>query len=127
MRVAIIGGSGYGAVELARLLEQHPSVELSQIISHSQAGVAFSEIYPQMVTIIDQAMVDFNLEKLLNDIDLVCLATPSDVSHKLVPKILELKIKCIDLSGDFRLNHAELYQDWYGFKTSAGEYLHQAV
>lgn len=127
MKVAIIGGSGYGAVELARLLYQHPYVELSKIISHSQAGTAFSEIYPQMVTIIDQPMADLELEKLADDIDVVFLATPSDVSHKLIPGILDLKIKCIDLSGDFRLKDPVQYRQWYGFETTAEEYLNQAV
>ncbi|WP_440897786.1 N-acetyl-gamma-glutamyl-phosphate reductase [Amphibacillus sp. Q70] len=127
MKVAIIGGSGYGAVELARLLYQHPYVEVLQIISHSQAGTIFSEIYPQMVTILDQPMADLKLEKLTDDIDVVFLATPSDVSHKLIPKILDLKLKCIDLSGDFRLKDPAQYQQWYGFETTAEKYLNQAV
>src|SRR5699024_9790559 len=127
MKVAIIGGSGYGAIELTRLLHHHPSAELVQIISHSQAGRAFSDIYPHMVTVIDQPMAELKIESLADEVDVVFFATPSDVSHKLIPKMLDLKIKCIDLSGDFRLKDPAQYQHWYGFETSAGKGLNQAV
>ena len=69
MKVAIIGGSGYGAVELARFLHHHPHVELAQIFSQSQAGTAFTDIYPQMVTITDQPMADLKLEDLADEIE----------------------------------------------------------
>lgn len=127
MKVAIVGGSGYGGVELARLLQQHPHVNLTQIISHSQVGTVFSEIYPQMTTIIDEQMTDLNLEKLADDIDLLFLATPSNVSHQLVPDILKANLKCIDLSGDLRLKDPALYKSWYNFETAAEAYLDQAV
>lgn len=127
MKVAIIGGSGYGGVELARLLHNHPYVELTQIISHSQAGTVFSEVYPQMTQILDEPMVDFNIDQLAVDVDVVFLATPSDVSHRIVPELLKAKIKCIDLSGDFRLKDPALYQSWYGFENTAKDYLNQVV
>src|SRR5690554_2543446 len=127
MKVAIIGGSGYGGVELARLLHNHPYVELTQIISHSQSGTVFSEVYPHMTQILDEPMVDFNIDKLAADVDVVFLATPSDVSHRIVPELLKAKIKCIDLSGDFRLKDPALYQSWYGFENTAKDYLNQAV
>lgn len=127
MKVAIIGGSGYGSVELVRLLNNHPHAELVQIFSHSQAGINFSDVYPHMVTIIDQPMEELKIENISDEVELVFLATPSDVSHKLIPKILELNIKCIDLSGDFRLKDAKQYKEWYGFETMAAEYLSEAV
>ena len=127
MKVAIIGGSGYGAVELARLLYHHPYVELSQIISQSKVGTPFSDIYPQLVTLIDQPMTELDIESLADDVDVVFFATPSDVSHKLIPKFLEKNLKCIDLSGDFRLNDPLLYQEWYGFEMQAPDLLGEAV
>jgi len=38
LRVSIVGGSGYGGGELARLLPAHPMVEVVQITSERHAG-----------------------------------------------------------------------------------------
>ena len=127
MKVAIVGGSGYGGVELARLLHQHPHANLTQIISNSQAGSNFSDIYPQMTTIIDEPMADLELEKLADNVDLLFLATPSNVSHRLVSDILKSNLKCIDLSGDLRLKDPSLYKSWYNFEKTAEAHLDQAV
>lgn len=126
MKVAIIGGTGYGAVELARFLHGHPYAELTKIISHSQAGISFSEVYPHMTTIIDQSMETLDIVELSKTIDLVFFATPSNVSKDLVPTFLQHDVTCIDLSGDFRLNSQD-YKEWYGAQAPKQEYLDQAV
>ena len=40
IEIGIVGGSGYGAVELIRLLNQHKEVEIKYIFSHSKSGEA---------------------------------------------------------------------------------------
>ncbi|MBL4703942.1 MAG: N-acetyl-gamma-glutamyl-phosphate reductase, partial [Flavobacteriales bacterium] len=46
--VGIIGGSGYVAGELIRCLLVHPDVEITFIYSHSSAGLAVSELHPDL-------------------------------------------------------------------------------
>lgn len=127
MKVAIIGGTGYGAVELARFLQGHPYAELTTIISHSQDGVSFSEVYPHMTEIIDQSMESLDVKTLSKKVDLVFFATPSNVSKDIAPALVEQGLTCIDLSGDFRLDSPLLYQTWYGAPAAEQDYLDQAV
>ncbi|CQR46024.1 N-acetyl-gamma-glutamyl-phosphate reductase [Paraliobacillus sp. PM-2] len=127
MNVAIIGGSGYGSVELARLLNIHPYARLTTIISHSKNGTDFSTVYPHMSEIITLTMEGLNIKKLSETIDLVFFATPSNVSKELIPTFLEYGLTCIDLSGDFRLKSPTTYQEWYQAEAADQTYLDQAV
>lgn len=47
VRVAILGASGYTGAELVRLLLGHTGVEISVLTGNTQAGQAFSAVYPQ--------------------------------------------------------------------------------
>ncbi|GGM41709.1 N-acetyl-gamma-glutamyl-phosphate reductase [Paraliobacillus quinghaiensis] len=127
MRVAIIGGTGYGAVELARILKMHPYAELTTVISHSQSGNSLAEVYPHMTGIIEQSMKTLDVKALSKTIDLVFFATPSNVSKEIVPEFLQYGVTCIDLSGDFRLKSPELYAEWYQAPAAASVYLDKAV
>lgn len=127
MKAAIIGGTGYGAIELIRLLKKHPNIELGTVVSNSQAGKSFSEAYPHLTGLIEQPLEKFNPKSLAEDNDLVFLATPSAVSSNLVPQLREYSLKCIDLSGDFRLRSTEEYETWYKHAAPPGNYLNEAV
>lgn len=127
MKAAIVGGTGYGSVELIRLINKHPYLELGSIVSNSQAGNSFSQTYPHLTGIIEQPMEAFDASNLIEKNDIVFLATPSGVSSNLVPQLLDKGIKCIDLSGDFRLRSAEEYESWYKHSPADENYLKQAT
>ncbi len=127
MKVAIIGGTGYGSAELVRLLNIHPYAKLMTIISHSNDGTNFSTVYPHMNQIIELSMEKLDVEKLSKTVDLVFFATPSNVSKELIPKFLVHNLTCIDLSGDFRLKSPTTYQQWYQAESAEQVYLDQAV
>jgi len=127
MKAAIIGGTGYGSIELVRLINKHPHLEIGSVVSNSQAGVKFSDVYPHLSNIVEQPLEKFDANRLSEENDIVFLATPSGVSSKLVPQLIEAGIKCIDLSGDFRLRSAEEYETWYKHPSPEEQYLKQAV
>ncbi|WP_096911867.1 N-acetyl-gamma-glutamyl-phosphate reductase [Neobacillus jeddahensis] len=127
MKAAIIGGTGYGSIELVRLINKHPYLEIGSIVSNSQAGFSFSDVYPHLSNTIDQPLETFNADRLSEHNDIVFFATPSGVSSKLVPQLVEKGIKCIDLSGDFRLRSAADYESWYRHTPPEEKYLSQAV
>ena len=127
MRAAIIGGTGYGAIELVRLFNKHPFLEIGSVVSNSQSGSSFSGIYPHLSEIVDQPLEKFDANTLSENNDIVFLATPSSVSSNLVPQLLKSGIKCIDLSGDFRLRSSEEYEAWYKHKPADEEYLKQST
>lgn len=127
LKAAIIGGTGYGSIELVRLINKHPYLEIGSVVSNSQAGTSFSDVYPHLSGNVDQPLESFNAETLSENNDIVFLATPSGVSSKLVPELLKSGMKCIDLSGDFRLRSTVEYETWYKHSPAEEKYLNQAV
>lgn len=127
LKAAIIGGTGYGAIELVRLINKHPFLEIGSIVSNSQSGSSFSEIYPHLSEVNDQPLEKFDVDRLSEKNEIVFLATPSGVSSRYVPQLLETGIKCIDLSGDFRLRSGDIYESWYKHSPAEDKYLQQAT
>jgi N-acetyl-gamma-glutamyl-phosphate reductase len=127
MKAAIIGGTGYGSVELMRLLHRHPFVDVTAIISNSQAGSMLSESYPHLTAIEEQSLQTLDVKKLSKEVDVVFLATPSGISGSLAPQLVDNGVKCIDLSGDFRLRSPENYEAWYRHPAAEEKYLQLAT
>ncbi len=122
-KVGIIGGTGYTGGELARILCTHPDVEIISMTSRQNTGKKVSDIHPFLKGYAD---IDFT-ETVSDDADLVFVATPHGVAMKEVPKYLEKGIKCIDLSGDYRMHDVETYERWYGHEHTDTENLQKAV
>ncbi len=127
MRVAIVGSTGYGGVELIRLLVQHPHAKITSVISSSTAGTPLADGFPHLTEIITDLLDGIDVELIKSKADLVFTATPSGVSTELVPKLLEAGLKVIDLSGDFRLKSSVEYEQWYKHPAPQASYLEQAV
>lgn len=127
VRIAIVGSTGYGGVELARLLEAHPLAEITSVISSSSAGTKFTEGYPHLQGIREEVLDDVDPELIKSKADVVFLATPAGVAARTAPKFLEAGLKVIDLSGDYRLKSPSLYEEWYKKPAADERYLQQAV
>ena len=120
-KVGIINVTGYTGVELARLLVQHPQVELTSVTGRSAAGQRLGEVFPHL------ASVDLTIEAELGEVDLVFSAMPHRESAKEVIPLLSQGIKVVDISADFRLKDAAEYRHWYDFTHPAPQLLNQAV
>lgn len=127
LRAAIVGSTGYGGVELIRLLQNHPDVEITSVISSSSAGDAIEEGFPHLTGIISRKLDGVDPAEIAGRADVVFTATPSGVSGKLVPQLLAEGLKVIDLSGDFRLKDGAEYEQWYKHPAPPAELLEQAV
>ncbi len=120
-KVGIINVTGYAGVELARLLYQHPQVELSSVTGRSAAGQKLGEVFPHLTNL------ELTIEAELDDVDLAFSAMPHQESAKEVIPLLNRGIKVVDISADFRLKNAAEYQSWYGFTHPALQLLKKAV
>ncbi len=120
-KVGIINVTGYAGVELARLLHQHPEVELTSVTGRSAAGQELSTVFPHL------AGLDLTIEAKLGEVDFVFSAMPHKESAKEVIPLLSNSIKVVDISADFRLKDAAEYPRWYGFTHPAPQLLQQAV
>ncbi|WP_068777465.1 N-acetyl-gamma-glutamyl-phosphate reductase [Paenibacillus sp. FJAT-26967] len=127
VRAAIVGSTGYGGVELIRLLLNHPQVMITSVISSSSAGAPISEGFPHLNAIMQESLDAVDIPLIASKADVVFLATPAGVAAKLAPDMLEAGLKVIDLSGDFRLKTPELYTQWYKRDGAPQEDLDKAV
>ena len=100
IRAGIIGGAGYTAGELTRLLINHPDVEIAFIHSTSNAGVPVADIHEGLIGETDMTFADsFDL----NDIDVLFLCQGHGFSRKFWEENCRPKsLKIIDLAQDFR-------------------------
>lgn len=127
IKVGIVGGTGYTGVELLRLLAQHPEVEVAAITSRSEAGVRVSDMYPNLRDHYPKLAFSQPDPQSLGKCDAIFFATPHGVAHGLAAELLTQGTRVIDLSADFRLRDAKLWEEWYGQPHGAPELLEQAV
>lgn len=127
VRAAIVGSTGYGGVELIRLLQHHPQVHITSVISSSSHGTPITEGYPHLVGIIDDDLDPVDIPLIRSKADVVFTATPSGVSSQIAPQFLDAGLKVIDLAGDFRLKSGALYEAWYKKTPAEDAYLQRAV
>ncbi|WP_436864097.1 N-acetyl-gamma-glutamyl-phosphate reductase [Bacillus fungorum] len=127
MKVAIIGATGYGGIELIRLLEQHPYFSITSLHSFSQVGECITNVYPHFQNVFVHTLQEIDAEEIVKEAEIVFLATPAGVSADLTPKLLAVGLKVIDLSGDFRMKDPSTYEQWYKRAAAKEEILKKAV
>lgn len=131
VKVAVLGASGYSGIELLRLLLRHPHAELVAVTSRTLAGKVMSSEFPRFrkVGVADQLTFTHPDATALKDAgtEIAFLALPHGVSVEYARPLLDMGIKVIDLSADFRLRSAEVYKEFYSHEHPAPELLAEAV
>ncbi|RNB92628.1 N-acetyl-gamma-glutamyl-phosphate reductase [Brevibacillus fluminis] len=127
LRAGIIGATGYGGVELIRLLSMHSEVGTPRVYSSSSEGTALASLFPHLHQVELPLLESIDVPSIAENNDVVFLATPAGVSAQLTPQLLQTNVKVIDLSGDLRLNSAEQYQAWYKKQPADAQTVEQAV
>ncbi len=126
IRVGIVGASGYTGAELARLLANHPEVELTVATSRQYAGKPLSQAFPSLRGRVDLLCEDLQIADLVDRAELFFTAVPHQTAMSIVPQLLAAGKKVVDLSADFRLRDAGVYEQWYQAH-SAKDLLSRAV
>ena len=106
IEAGIIGGAGYTAGELIRLLINHSNVNINFVYSTSNAGNKISDIHQDLVGSIDQCFT--NVVNYEVDVVFLCLGHGNSKDF-LDKNEFSYETRIIDLSNDFRLQHHELY------------------
>src|ERR1051326_7555683 len=110
IKVAILGGSGYGGSELLRILLFHPNVEVIFVTANEHAGQAVGEVHRKLLGLTGLTFV--KQRDSFAGVDCVFLALPHGQAMSIVPT-LPKEIKAIDLSGDFRLRDQSTFEQHY--------------
>src|SRR4051812_21498741 len=111
MRTAVIGASGYAGGELLRLLDCHPTIEVTTLVAAGNAGRSLGEVHPQLTTLADRVLLDSETPQLA-DAEVVFLAMPHGTSAAMIPALAPDAI-VVDLGADFRLADPAAWQRWY--------------
>lgn len=122
LKVAVAGANGYAGMTAVHLLARHPGVELAQLTSRSFAGKHYSEVFP----LLDRDGV-FAAEPSAKGVDVIFSCLPHNVGAAKVGSWLDAGARVIDMSADFRLHDASLYQTWYRQPHPDPELLERAV
>lgn len=125
MKAAIVGVTGYTGVELIRLIQQHPVLEVGTIHSHSMHEHA-EKLYPHLTGFLDQEILPYDPQYIQQANELVFFATPAGISRTLAADFAKNGFPVIDLSGDLRLKNPLDYQKWYQKEAADAELLAQA-
>lgn len=120
IKAGILGGSGYGGSELLRILLFHPQVELKLVTANEHAGKSVDAVHPNLSKLTNLKFESMPDPSALQDLDCVFLALPHGRAMDIVPS-LPRSVKAIDLSGDFRLNDAAKFKQFYGREHTAME------
>ncbi|MGL4375392.1 MAG: N-acetyl-gamma-glutamyl-phosphate reductase, partial [Microcoleaceae cyanobacterium] len=112
--VGIVGASGYGGVQLVRLLKDHPNAEVVYMGGDSSAGKPFSSLYPHLGHSVDLMIESIDLDKIAQRCEVVFLSLPNGLALKMAPTLLEKGCKVLDLSADYRFTNLDVYKTWYG-------------
>jgi N-acetyl-gamma-glutamyl-phosphate reductase len=113
LKVSIVGATGYTALELIRLLINHPAVELKHLLSQTHEGESIGTLWPHLKTLCDLPLGKVSIEQAAEESDVLFFALPHGEAQKMVPAVIG-KTKLIDLSGDFRLQDTGMFEKYYG-------------
>ncbi len=127
LSVGIIGASGYGGVQLVRLLINHPQVEIVYLGGDSSAGSSFGDIYPHLEHCFDKNIEAVNLDEIASRCQVVFLGLPNGLACDIAPILLDKGCRVLDLSADYRFDNLDTYSAWYKKERSDYEVVAKAI
>lgn len=119
--VAVVNGTGYGGIELLRLLRHHPTFKLVEVTARSEAGKPVSSVFPHLPNL------SLTFTERVEHAELVFVALPDHAAVDVIPGLLAGGRRVADLSAGFRLRDAALYPRWYGYEHPAPALLEQST
>lgn len=130
IKTAVVGASGYTGMELLRILLVHPYVDLTCVTSRQYAGQSLCDVFPRFKGADGADLIFFEPDAesiAASGATVAFLALPHGVSASYAESLLNLGLKVIDLSADFRLSDPEVYREFYGKEHPNLDLLQEAV
>ncbi len=119
----VLGGTGYVAGELLRLIDAHPQLELAAVLSDSQPGEPVAKAFPHLRSAYPELkfsdLQDIEARLCHAPVSALFSAAPHGVSAALVDRLLSAaqiagtRVHCVDISADFRYSSAAAYEAIY--------------
>ena len=106
----MLGATGFGGALCARLVDTHPSLDLTVATARAEAGRRHSDVYPRYG--VDRVLEEFDPDATAERAQAALVAYPHKTAALAVKELRERGLKVVDLSADFRLDR-ESYERWY--------------
>jgi N-acetyl-gamma-glutamyl-phosphate reductase len=114
-KIAILGGSGYTAAELLKILLRHPHAEVVAVTSRQEGTPLVSELHPALAGRTELRCEPFDPDRLAaRGVACAFGCLPHGASMASIPALLQRGVRVIDLSADYRLRDPNVYAQWYG-------------
>jgi N-acetyl-gamma-glutamyl-phosphate reductase len=127
IRAAIVGPTGYTALYLINVLHRHPRVALTYLASHRERLPHIVEEFPQLLGVCDLHCQPIDADAIAEHADVAFVCLPHVAAMNYVPALLAAGLRVVDLSADYRLADASLYQRVYGEAHADPDNLAKAV
>ena len=115
-RIAILGATGYTALELIKILLRHDEAEIVAVTSRQEGQPHIAMIHPSLTGRLDLRLEDLSPAEVAARAECVFSCLPHGASAAVIPHLLDAGSRVVDFSADYRLNDAEVYAQWYGQK-----------
>ena len=109
--VSIVNVTSYTGLELLRLLAHHPEFRVTCVTGRSAVGKRLGEVFPQLRGSAP-ALASLVLAEEAGAADLAFVCLPHAAAAEAALKLLQRGTKVVDLSADFRLRDAAVYEEW---------------
>src|SRR5262249_31232443 len=114
-KIAILGGTGYTALELLKILLRHPAAEVVAVSSRQEGDTTVAEAHPSLAGRIDLRMEPFDADRLARlGVECAFSCLPHGASAAALAPLLQRGMRVIDLSADYRLRDSAVFTRWYG-------------
>jgi N-acetyl-gamma-glutamyl-phosphate reductase len=111
--VGIVGASGYGGVQLVKLLLEHSKLQIAYLGGDSSAGKEYADIYPHLGHRVKIKIEAVDVDAIASKCQVVFLGLPNGLACEIAPKLIEKGCKVLDLSADYRFSDLDTYTAWY--------------
>ncbi|NDF17303.1 MAG: N-acetyl-gamma-glutamyl-phosphate reductase, partial [Verrucomicrobia bacterium] len=125
--IAVVGASGYTGEELVRICVRHPGMHVAAVTSRQLKGKSLQETLAVGGAAGAIRFEDLSTAEVAKKAEVVFLALPHGISAEIGAELRAAGKRVFDLSADFRLKDAKLYEKTYGAAHPVPSRLGEAV
>ncbi len=124
---SVVGATSFTGNELIRILARHSHVRIGSLTTRSDDHVYARDLVPALGKANDLVIEKFNFHKVASNSDVIFITLPHTLAMKVAGDFYDEEKVVIDLSADFRLRRADVYEEWYQEKHRRKDLLKQSV
>jgi N-acetyl-gamma-glutamyl-phosphate reductase len=113
-RIAVLGATGYTALELIKILLRHPQAEIVAVTSRQEGQPPIAMIHPSLSGRLDLRLEDLSPAEVAARAECAFSCLPHGASAAVAVRLLEAGTRVVDFSADYRLDDPQVYAQWYG-------------